>query len=319
MRREFGVGVRCEALEARLQFSAIPLEADAFHDAAAGHASGAEGKHGPTVGPAIRLDLVALHEFGHALGLDHNSSASSIMYAYYNADYNLSNFADDPAVAQFRSLFANINTSPWTDSADPVPNDGKVEITYSFVPDGTKMEGRKSSSNMFSTFNSLYGSTAAWEQIFTDALNRWAGMSNGNVSFVPHSDSGLPFNYSGNSQNDVGSGDIRIGTHKFDGPSSTLAHTYFPPPNGATAAGDSHYDSDENWDGKRSSALVSSANGLPQTSTTLAGVSFEGGDGLSFKPVDDSNSTPSIAMLVIEDSNRLDMKDAARILDDLLE
>ena len=72
--------------------------------------SGAEARGN---GPAIRLDLVALHEFGHALGLDHSSNPNSIMYAYYNAGYDLTRFDSDPAVATLKEMYADVSTSPW--------------------------------------------------------------------------------------------------------------------------------------------------------------------------------------------------------------
>lgn len=229
-------------MEPRLVLSLIFSPEDA--QAGAAGLAGAEA-HGN--GPPISLDIVALHELGHSLGLDHSNNPNSIMYPYYNANYDLNNFYNDPAVAELQELYANVETSPWKDSLDPTPGDGKVEITYSFMPDGIKLD--RGQNTLFSTFDAIF--TNAWEQIFSDELSRWANVSNGKIAFDERSDDGMPFNYSGSAQNNPHSGDIRIGAHPFDGPSKVLAHTFLTPSDGATATadGDVHFDNAENWVG----------------------------------------------------------------------
>jgi hypothetical protein len=185
------------------------------------------------------------------------------MYAYYNANYNLSNFANDPAVATLNSIYSTVNSGPWKDKLDASPNDGDIDVTYSFMADGTRMD--KKNSTLFSAFNQKF-STVDWQNTFIAQLNRWASVSK--LDFHPfngtnddETNTSLSFNTSGASQNDPRFGDIRIGAHIFDGGSNVLAHTYYPPPNGATAAGDAHFDEAENWTLGGSSSISSTPSG----------------------------------------------------------
>ena len=84
--------------------------------------------------------------------------------------------------------------------------------------------------------------------IIEDALNRWATVSP--LSFVETADTGLPWDDPAATVPDIRIGWFS-GAHgdgfDFDGPAGTLAHGFFPPPNGVSAAGDIHFDDDESW------------------------------------------------------------------------
>jgi hypothetical protein len=71
------------------------------------------------------------------------------------------------------------------------------------------------------------------------AFAAWSAVAN--ITFIEVADSGHAFNAAG------ATGDIRIGGHSFDGAGGTLAHGYFPPTNGVSAAGDIHFDIAETW------------------------------------------------------------------------
>jgi hypothetical protein len=89
---------------------------------------------------------------------------------------------------------------------------------------------------------------ATTKAAITEAFALWAAVTP--LTFTEVADCGLPFNHPG-----CATPDIRIqfgaGNHgdsfPFDGPLKVLAHAFFPPPNGVTAAGDAHFDEDELW------------------------------------------------------------------------
>ena len=98
----------------------------------------------------------------------------------------------------------------------PGGTSGSVQSLASFMPAGFKAEIER-------------------------ALQAWTDVSG--VTFLEVTDNGANF--------DAGpqgtQGEIRFGGHVFDGNNGILAHGFFPPANGFTAAGDIHFDVGESW------------------------------------------------------------------------
>jgi hypothetical protein len=109
-------------------------------------------------------------------------------------------------------------------------------VTYSFMANGVSMAAETGV-----TPNVAIPNLATYQACFipriTSAFAAWTAIAN--IQFVQVADNGVAFNAAG------ATGDIRIGAHNFTG--NTLAHGFYPPPNGATAPGDLHFDTCLAW------------------------------------------------------------------------
>lgn len=115
-----------------------------------------------------------------------------------------------------------------------------ANVTYSFDYAGGYTINESGIGGPNTTSTSLDTVLAAgYESEIVAAFNTWTAMVD--ITFSEVADNTLSWDVAG------AEGDIRIAAHDFDGAGGTLAHAYYPPPNGITAAGDLHFDLDESW------------------------------------------------------------------------
>jgi hypothetical protein len=112
-------------------------------------------------------------------------------------------------------------TVPYSASGNVWPHPQLV--TVSFIPDGANLGGP--SSNLFSTFNSLFGSASAWQTPILRAVQTWAQQAN--LNFTVIGDNGTSSGGGNYEQGDSAIGDIRIGGFNFSN-SGILALGYQP-------------------------------------------------------------------------------------------
>ena len=122
----------------------------------------------------------------------------------------------------------------------PGPMGTGATISYSFMPSGVDCsdEGGPCTITALGAFGPAL---AVWKAEVEAALASWAAVAN--LTFVEVADLGEAFNAATQL-----SGDLRFGGHAFDGAFGVLAHGFFPPVNGDSAAGDMHYDTGDCWE-----------------------------------------------------------------------
>ncbi len=144
------------------------------------------------------------------------------------------------AVATPSSAFVLGPTSPgkW---GNPLLGTPGGTVTYSLMGSGIAIDERNSEGVGFNGTSDLLSGflPSGFEDQIDLAFGAWSAIAD--INFMKVTDSGLSFNLTG------ATGDIRIGGHTFDGAGGVLAHGFFPPANGASAAGDIHLDSEEPW------------------------------------------------------------------------
>jgi hypothetical protein len=121
----------------------------------------------------------------------------------------------------------------------PGPRIAGGTVTYSFMANGVDMTTESAGAGTNTAIASLPNAACGLTTDIVNALAAWSAVAN--IQFTQVADNGVPFNAAG------ATGDIRIGAHNLGGAGGTLAHGYYPPPNGTSAAGDIHFDSTDTW------------------------------------------------------------------------
>ncbi len=111
-----------------------------------------------------------------------------------------------------------------------------ASVSYSFMATGVNYDegGGPGTYTALSAFM-----PGGWQAEIERALQAWSDIAG--ISFTEVADVGEDFDAAQTS------GDIRFGGQAIDGGFGVLAHGYYPPVNGVSAAGDVHFDTGDTW------------------------------------------------------------------------
>lgn len=118
---------------------------------------------------------------------------------------------------------------------DPTMGTGAT-ITWSLMPTGTSCAAESAGCTITALADFM---PVGWQTQLQNALDSWSSVAN--ITFTQVPDDGAAFNAA------TTSGDLRFGGHTFDGVYGVLAHCFYAPVNGGSAAGDCHFDTAEPW------------------------------------------------------------------------
>ncbi|MDP3085675.1 MAG: matrixin family metalloprotease [Rubrivivax sp.] len=141
------------------------------------------------------------------------------------------------AAPTLASAFVLGGTTPgkW---GSPVMGTGAT-VTWSLMASGISCASPTESPGCTTTALASFMPTGYLTEIQA-AFSAWSAVAN--ITFTQVVDSGRAFDHPL-----ATSGNIRLGGHVFDGAGGVLAHGYYPPLNGTTAAGDIHFDVGDTW------------------------------------------------------------------------
>lgn len=124
---------------------------------------------------------------------------------------------------------------------DPALGTG-ASVTYSFMSSGLRVDGTSSDGGTLVDASVALSDfmPVGYKAEIVAAFDVWQSVAD--ITFSEVTDPGVDWQASG-----AAAVDIRIAGHAFDGAGGVLAHGYYPPRNGGPAAGDIHFDRDENW------------------------------------------------------------------------
>jgi hypothetical protein len=148
-------------------------------------------------------------------------------------------------IARWRERIGILNSldyelaSRWQSTATNGGTGGEgspITLTYSFVPDGTILDGHPS--RLFARMNTLFGTPAIWQPRFAQIFEEWSQVTGVHYVYQPTDDGAAWPDTPGA----LGvRGDLRLGMISIDGPLGVLAYDYYPD------FGDMALDSAENW------------------------------------------------------------------------